>query len=373
MGEDATVRSDIYAAGVLLYYLVTSGFPVGGSSVADLVGAHKRGERRRLRDRRPDLPGSFVAVIERALDPDPEKRFASAGEMEAALAGQLFPPPVPIPSKVANRVPLQNIAIGAGTAVILTGVIGWIASRVFDTGVGVHTDLAAGPLDYLYVGATALLPLVILWSVGAGILLVVGSMSRALRRPIAAIRGRIRASWNSLDGATIATFVLTAAVAGWLAICWQYRQVFSVMGALMLGGPVSAADLSVLGLNGRLLHRAHSLYSAYLSLLLALAVWRWFPLFEANAADADRVRLLRWATVVVTALVIATATFQFRLVWERFEIVTFDDSPAFVIGSSNDEFLLYYPYSEASKHRRVRRDAPTLQRTGAQARLFDRQ
>ena len=83
-------------------------------------------------------------------------------------------------------------------------------------------------------------------------------------------------------------------------------------------------------------------------------------------------RLLRWATVVVIALVIATATVPWRLVWERFEVVSFDNRPAFVIGSSSDELLLYSPYDDAPKHRRVRRDAPTLQRTGAQARLFER-
>ena len=94
---------------------------------------------------------------------------------------------------------------------------------------------------------------------------------------------------------------------------------------------------------------------------------------EQHAADPDRVRLLKWATVVVIALVVATAAAPRRFVWDNFEVVTFDNRPAFVIGSSNDELLLYYPYSDGSKHRRVRKDAPTLQRTGAQARLFDRQ
>ena len=86
-GQPATVRSDIYALGILLYYLVTGSFPVKGVSLADLIDAHHRGERRRLRDRRPDLPPSFVSIVERAIDPDPLRRFRSAGEMEAALGG----------------------------------------------------------------------------------------------------------------------------------------------------------------------------------------------------------------------------------------------------------------------------------------------
>src|SRR5439155_15153263 len=36
-GANASVQSDIYSVGVLLYYLVTGAFPVSGSSVPDLM------------------------------------------------------------------------------------------------------------------------------------------------------------------------------------------------------------------------------------------------------------------------------------------------------------------------------------------------
>jgi hypothetical protein len=75
---------------------------------------------------------------------------------------------------------------------------------------------------------------------------------------------------------------------------------------------------------------------------------------------------------VIISLVVAAATGPRRVVWEYFEVVAFDNQRAFVIGSNSDELLLYYPYADESKHRRVRKDAPTLVRTGAQARIFDR-
>jgi len=84
-GSEATIATDIYALGVLLYYLVVGKYPVVGSSREELKQAHTRGERRRLRDVRPDLPLGFIEAVERALDPDPARRFASAGEMEQAL------------------------------------------------------------------------------------------------------------------------------------------------------------------------------------------------------------------------------------------------------------------------------------------------
>ncbi|MGB2713555.1 MAG: protein kinase [Vicinamibacterales bacterium] len=84
-GQPATVQSDLYGLGVLLCYLVTGHYPVVAASIEQLARAHAHGQRRRLRDLRPDLPPSFVQVVERALDADPAKRYRTAGEMEVAL------------------------------------------------------------------------------------------------------------------------------------------------------------------------------------------------------------------------------------------------------------------------------------------------
>jgi TolB-like protein/Flp pilus assembly protein TadD len=85
-GAEATIRSDVYSLGVLLYHLVTNDFPVKAATFDELVQAHARGEITPLQDVRPHLPGTFVRIVERATDADPAKRFASAGRMEAALA-----------------------------------------------------------------------------------------------------------------------------------------------------------------------------------------------------------------------------------------------------------------------------------------------
>ena len=87
-GAEATVASDIYALGVLLFYLVTRKYPASGASLDDLRKAHARGERRRLVDERTDLPDEFVELVEQALDPDAKERFTTAGEMLDALGGR---------------------------------------------------------------------------------------------------------------------------------------------------------------------------------------------------------------------------------------------------------------------------------------------
>jgi serine/threonine protein kinase/tetratricopeptide (TPR) repeat protein len=86
-GAPASVSSDVYSVGVLLYHLVTAEYPVEGRTVHDLLHAHREGRRRLLIERRPDLPMPFVQVVERALAAVP-LRYASAGTLLEAL-GQL--------------------------------------------------------------------------------------------------------------------------------------------------------------------------------------------------------------------------------------------------------------------------------------------
>ena len=88
-GQRASVQSDLYSLGVLLFYLVTGKFPVVAGSMEQLARAHAHRERQPLRDLRPDLPEAYVATVERALDSDPSRRFQSVGEFESALRESL--------------------------------------------------------------------------------------------------------------------------------------------------------------------------------------------------------------------------------------------------------------------------------------------
>lgn len=124
-GKPSTVESDIYAIGVLLYHLVTSAFPVSSTTVTGLQRAHRRGQVERLRDRRPDLPQDYIAVIERCLAPDPKVRFSTVGDLSQALAETAgtggFDRAVPGP--VIKRRP-SRLAVAAACGVLLAaGVV----------------------------------------------------------------------------------------------------------------------------------------------------------------------------------------------------------------------------------------------------------
>jgi tetratricopeptide (TPR) repeat protein len=88
-GARASVASDLYATGVLLFHLLTRRYPHEGESVEALAESHRAGRQHQLVDLRPDVPTALVDVVERALHPDPRERFRSAGEMASALSETL--------------------------------------------------------------------------------------------------------------------------------------------------------------------------------------------------------------------------------------------------------------------------------------------
>lgn len=85
LGAEPTERSDVFSLGVLLYYLVTGTYPVRGATLRDIREAHAAGRQVSLRAQRAELPVAFRNAVDRALDPDPAARFASAEALRAAL------------------------------------------------------------------------------------------------------------------------------------------------------------------------------------------------------------------------------------------------------------------------------------------------
>jgi serine/threonine-protein kinase len=84
-GEPASVRSDLYSLGVLLYHLVTNDYPIRAATVEEIQDRLEAQAWVRLRDARPDLPAEFIRVVERAISGDPMQRYPSAGAFEHDL------------------------------------------------------------------------------------------------------------------------------------------------------------------------------------------------------------------------------------------------------------------------------------------------
>ena len=85
-GAPATIGTDIHALGILLFRCLSGKYPVDGNSFEELRNVHQSGKRLMLLDLRPDLPEGLARVVETAAHPDPAKRYASTGQMIAALS-----------------------------------------------------------------------------------------------------------------------------------------------------------------------------------------------------------------------------------------------------------------------------------------------
>lgn len=85
-GSSASVRTDLYALGAVLYELCAGHPPHRESAVSALRQAVQSGPAPPLRSVAPQLPPRLAAVIDRCLHKDPEARFATAAELQKALA-----------------------------------------------------------------------------------------------------------------------------------------------------------------------------------------------------------------------------------------------------------------------------------------------
>lgn len=79
-------RSDIYAFGVLAYYLLTGQYPILGANAAQTMHFIITQQPLPLRARRPDLSPEIEAIVMRTLDKDPAKRPQLAGEFAREFA-----------------------------------------------------------------------------------------------------------------------------------------------------------------------------------------------------------------------------------------------------------------------------------------------
>ncbi|MCI0640588.1 MAG: protein kinase [Gemmataceae bacterium] len=82
----ADARSDLYALGCTLYFLLTGAPPFPGGTITQKLLLHQQSEPTRIDILRPDVPAELVSVVRRLLAKSPQARPASAAETGTLLA-----------------------------------------------------------------------------------------------------------------------------------------------------------------------------------------------------------------------------------------------------------------------------------------------
>jgi serine/threonine-protein kinase len=80
-----TAQSDLFSLGVTLFQLLTGMLPFRSDSIPGLMQKISAEPHPPLTVVRPDLPAALSAVIDRALEKDPDMRFRTGAEMAQAL------------------------------------------------------------------------------------------------------------------------------------------------------------------------------------------------------------------------------------------------------------------------------------------------
>ncbi len=92
-GRPADHRTDIFCVGATLYHALAGRLPFDTQSLAELLVWIAERPPVPLAERVPGIDPRMIAVLDRAMEKDPARRFQSAGEMQSALAPLLASAP----------------------------------------------------------------------------------------------------------------------------------------------------------------------------------------------------------------------------------------------------------------------------------------
>ncbi len=108
MGQPVDGRADLFSAGVLLYELLVGHRPFIGDSPTAVAYQIMHTDAPALRDELPDLPDAINEIVARALQKNPNERYARAQEMASDLQTVRMMLDLPLKTTADDRMPTPN-------------------------------------------------------------------------------------------------------------------------------------------------------------------------------------------------------------------------------------------------------------------------
>jgi serine/threonine-protein kinase len=132
LGRPIDRRADIYSLGCVMYHMLTGGPPFQAGSPQALVSMHGEQEVEPPSKRRPDLeiPASVEAIVLRAMEKEPERRFQTMAEMGDALRRCRFASHDPGEPAPVFRLDDPQPILAAARRRVIRRTVGWTAALV---------------------------------------------------------------------------------------------------------------------------------------------------------------------------------------------------------------------------------------------------
>lgn len=154
-GQPATLRSDVYSMGILLYHMLAGKppFEQGSGGVMQLLYQQVQAEPQPIRSINPNVPQALEAVILRALSKDPNDRYEDAESLADAVEDAMQSATLTIHRGTSRRSPVRTWAVLAVTALVAAAALAlgfrelYTAPRVVDGGVGTLSDVSLTPAE----------------------------------------------------------------------------------------------------------------------------------------------------------------------------------------------------------------------------------
>jgi serine/threonine protein kinase len=375
-GSGASQQSDIYSLGVLLYHLVTAGYPIEGETFEEIIKAHQTGKRTPLAERRPDLPGDFIRIIDRATAADPAARHGSVALLvHELLSLDSVPDPLVPPPPVWQRL-LNGAAWLTGTAIALV-LLGFLNSTELNVMLERSDFVSESPLDWLRSGLQALVgpfgelvQVVILGLAAVFIWRLVRRFSPSVDRWSIRVAAAVRAWLVRIgfeDSQTFAQLVFVIGLAYMGLVIAIYHP---LIGAAM--NPVSQLTPAQREIFSPTNESSHELYREMLDVLVfgtGLAIYRLVRKQRRSDARNTVTLIAPVAAIFLLAVVLWDGPYKV-LFQNRFKRVEFEQQRCYELGADSSETLLYCPDGPQPTVRRVPAGDSRVTDTGITESIF---